>query len=80
MKRLNNLNKLCRNSVNLVKNYTKNQTLEEQCKKEGVIETLLNLNLSDLKTRSIDKLNGIGIHNILIYGPLRLTVYYLPTG
>ena len=78
--RANPIYQLAMSSVELCKSYSRNMTLQAQCKNNKIIENLQKLKIDNFRIGKISQKSGIGIRNILIQGPLRLTLYHLPQG
>lgn len=74
------LYQLALNSIKLSKDYTASQTLASQCQKYDILSALQRIRFEGLGMRPTASATGIGIRNILIQGPLRITIYYLPQG
>lgn len=74
------LYQLAINSIKLSKYYKATQTLASQCQKYDILSALQRIRFEGLGMQPITSATGIGVRNILIQGPLRITIYHLPQG
>ena len=73
--------KVARQTVNLMKKYRQSQSLEAQCRQEGILNYLAEIQKEDLPFEECrDIKRGIGARNMLKYRGMRMILHYLPRG